>query len=119
MRIGRVPRYTRCRAFIFLSVWACSSLLGVCGAAPQPAHIPEAEIEALREELDQGIQNASLVEARRACKGVVRDAKALIEAAPDAPNRFSVLDIIFQGQKQLLRLENTVPSMPTAWRSTA
>jgi len=39
-------------------------------------------------------------------KNVARRGQALLKEAPEAPNRFVVLGIIFQSQKRLIRLEN-------------
>ncbi len=74
-------------------------------AASNP--IPEAEITALERELAQGRTGASAVDIRRACKSVARKASALLEASPEAPNRFRLLGILFQCQKRLLGLENS------------
>jgi len=71
------------------------------------ADIPESEITALEKELAQGARGASLVDVRRACKSVVRKAQDLSAASPGAANRYSLLGIIFQGQKRLLSLETT------------
>jgi len=48
-----------------------------------------------------------MVDVRRACKSVARQASALIEASPEAPNRYAVLGVLFQSQKRLISLENT------------
>jgi tetratricopeptide (TPR) repeat protein len=50
---------------------------------------------------------ASAVEARMVCKSVARQASALLEASPEAPNRYAVLAVLFQCQKRLLWLERT------------
>ena len=74
----------------------------------QPASpIPETRITALEQELKQGASAKSALEARMACKSVARQASALFEASPEAPNRFAVLDILFQCQKRLLMIEST------------
>jgi len=76
---------------------------GASAAAP----IPPARIAALQADLAQGMRGRSAADVRRACKSVTRKASALLEASPGAPNRYAVLAILFNGQKQLLRLENT------------
>jgi hypothetical protein len=81
--------------------------LSAHGAVPSPARIPPARITALEEELAQGMRGTSLVDIRRACKSVARQASALIEAFPGAPNRYAVLAVLFQSQKRLIALENT------------
>ncbi len=73
------------------------------GAAP----ISESEIVSLQEELTQQRKAASSVNKRRACKSTVRSGEALIEASPNAPNRYRVLGIVLQSQKRLLALENS------------
>jgi len=82
--------------------------LTVRSAAPPPAApIPAGELTALEQELAQGMTRASAIEVRRACKSVARQAAALLEASPEAPNRYAALAILFSGQKRLLGLENT------------
>jgi hypothetical protein len=75
--------------------------------AQQGDLIPESEIAALQEELDQGMKGTSAVDLRRSCKSVIRKASNLIAATPEAENRFGLLAIIYQGQKKLLSLETT------------
>ncbi len=79
----------------------------VCALAQEKQRIPESEITALQEELGQGSRGTSTVELRRACKGVIRKARNLIEANPEAENSYSLLAIIYQGQKKLVSLETT------------
>jgi hypothetical protein len=69
--------------------------------------IPETEIVALQDELAQGARGATSVDVRRACKSVVRKAQALVESSPAAANKYSLLAVIFQGQKMLLSQETT------------
>lgn len=85
-----------------LSAFICSAQDTAASGA-----IAESEITALREELAQGARGETSVDIRRACKSVIRQAQALIVASPDAPSRFSLLEIVFQGQKRLLSLEIT------------
>lgn len=89
-----------------LGVWwlSCPS---VCADDASPAPIPPADIEALSAELAQGVAGASSVEVRRACKSVGRKAKVLLASAPDAPNRYDALVVLFSAQKRLLSLEMT------------
>jgi len=75
--------------------------------APIAAPISESEIASLQEELTQQRKAASSVSRRRACKSVVRRGEALLKASPAAPNRYRVLGIVLQSQKQLLALENS------------
>jgi hypothetical protein len=76
-------------------------------SATSSAPIPESEIAALQKELTQQTKATSSIRKRRACKSIVRSGDALLNTSPAAPNRYSVLAIIFQAQKRLLILENT------------
>jgi hypothetical protein len=44
-------------------------------------------------------------EQRRACKRVVRSGKSLVDAHPDAANRFELLGLMLQNQKVVVKLE--------------
>ncbi|MBT3297193.1 MAG: hypothetical protein HN383_18150 [Verrucomicrobia bacterium] len=79
--------------------------MGICEAAEQPSLIPESEIMALQKELAS--PGGSAVAARRTMKNIVRKTSALLQEAPEAPNRFAVLGIMFQAQKTLLAQANT------------
>ncbi len=81
-------------------------LISVSLRAAEPLPIPAAEIAAL-EELAQGLRKTSALEARMACKSVARQASALLEASPEAPNRYAVLAVMFRCQKRLLWQEKT------------
>ena len=91
-------------AIAALGLW-CFGCLGICEAAEQPAPIPESEIMALQKELAS--PSGSTVAARRTMKNIVRKTSALLQEAPEAPNRFAVLGIMFQAQKTLLAQANT------------
>jgi hypothetical protein len=84
-------------------------LAPLCATAQDPAAslIPASELTALEQELEQGAHGKSTVEVRMACKSVARQASALLEASPEAPNRYAVLAVLFQCQKRLLRLDAT------------
>ena len=78
------------------------------GVAGEPGGaIPEKEIVALRVELGEAASASSSTRKRRAYKNLARDGESLLEKFPSAPNRFRVLEIIFQGHKSLLALENS------------
>lgn len=104
-RSGRAGTWLR----MHLQLLGCLVCLALTTAAAEGEGdlIPKAEIRRLRQELDAAVRETSTVEVRRACKRVVRDARALLEKTPAAANRYAVLDIVFQGQKQILRLEAT------------
>ena len=74
--------------------------------AAEQAPIPAAEITSLEAELAKGMRGRSVVDIRRACKSVARKAAALIEASPEAPNRYAALTVLFKGQKGVLTLDN-------------
>jgi len=91
----------------YLGIWVLGCLM-TCEAAPASPLIPESAIAPLQAEL-AGLQTsrASSSAKRRACKGVIRDAQALVDAQPDAPNRFPVLALKLKAQQALLGMENT------------
>jgi tetratricopeptide (TPR) repeat protein len=88
---------------------ACSLLLAVLPSAIQAAgEIPAAALAPLQAELAAlATSRASSSTKRRTCKGVIRDAQALVRANPDAPNRFPVLALKLKAQQRLLQMENT------------
>jgi hypothetical protein len=100
--LGVLPSSLRCAV-----TSGCLGLWVFAPAAPAAELIPEARITALEAELAQGMRGTSMVEVRRACKIVTRQASALLEASPEAPNRYAVLAVLFQSQKRLVALENT------------
>lgn len=70
--------------------------------------IDERKIGSLRTQLAEAGEASSSTRMRRAYKSVVRDGESLLEGSPAAPDRWRVLDIVFQAQKRLLVLENSV-----------
>ena len=85
----------------------------VCTAQAQPtsepaaaASIPESRITALQVKHVQAGKQTSAIYKRMAYKSVIREAEALVEAHPAAPNRFRVLGVVLQCQKRLIGLEN-------------
>jgi len=84
-------------------------LLPMSGIAQEKvaASIPDSEIEALQSEMADGVRGATSVDVRRACKGVIRKAEALIAADGEAPNRYEALAVMFDCQKRVLTLETT------------
>ncbi|MFZ9938090.1 MAG: hypothetical protein ACO3JG_13685, partial [Luteolibacter sp.] len=80
--------------------------LGSVGFGEQPAasatgKIADKEIAALQAELAEAGKASLATAKRRACKGVIRDGEALIEASPTDSNRFRVLGIVFRARQQL------------------
>lgn len=61
----------------------------------------------MQKELAEAGEASSAVRQRRAYKNIVRDGEDLLEGSPAAPNRWRVLAIMFEGQKQLLGLDNS------------
>jgi hypothetical protein len=87
-------------------LWVFGSL-GICEAAERSSLIPEAEVTALKEELAEPTKGRSAVEIRRGCKVVIRKIGPILEANPGAPNRYDLLEVLFNGQRRLLSLEMT------------
>jgi tetratricopeptide (TPR) repeat protein len=86
----------------------CTPLVAVAQEkSAASADIPEQEISALNEELAQGLNGTSSVDVRRAYKSVIRKAKALLETAGEAPNRYEALAVMFNAQKRVFALEVT------------
>ena len=77
----------------------------VCLAEQAP--IPAGKLAALEQELEQAALGKSAVKVRMACRRVARQASALLEASPEAPNRYAALAVLFRCQKRLLGLEVT------------
>ena len=75
--------------------------------SPQGDGIDPGKISALQKEFAEAGEASSSIRKRRAFKSLARDGEKLIEASPAAPNRWRVLEIIFQSQKSLLALENS------------
>lgn len=69
--------------------------------------IPAPEIAALQKAAATAkVAKPRSAEQRRACKRVVRSGKALVDAHPDAPNRFELLGLMLQNQKIVLEVES-------------
>jgi len=91
----------------FSALWVLGSL-GTCEAAVEDASalIPKVSITPLQAKLTAlKTSKRSSSSKRRACKGVIRKAQALIQAQPTAPNRFRVLAVILKAQQRLLEME--------------
>lgn len=97
--------------FLSILLGACLVLSQPCSAqeavAPSEGSIPETRITALEQELKQGARKKSAVQVRVAFKSVARQASALLEASPEAPNRYAVLAVLFRCQKVMLGLQVT------------
>ena len=90
----------------WMVMWLTFPHWGGAGENVSPA-IPEEEIAGLREELAEAGEASSSSRKRRAYKGVVRDGESLLRRSAAAPNRWHVLDVVFQSQKRLFALENS------------
>ena len=97
-----------------LAWFLCSGAL-VFGQDPATpaARIPAKEIGALQQELAEAGGASSSTRQRRAYKSVVRDGEELLDNSPAAPNRWRVLEIVFQSQKRLFGLENSEDNRET------
>lgn len=80
-------------------------------AAPaQPKEIPENVIVRLREELSAATEIESTTRRRLVLKRIAHSALSLVEEEAKAPNRFKVLGVAFQVQKELMVLKNDEPN---------
>jgi len=85
-----------------------ASLQALAQDAPAPSPIPETEIVALEQSLQQGTgQGRSAVANRRTFKNAVRKGLALVEQYPEAPNRFRALGVVVQAQKRMFAIAET------------
>ncbi len=100
---------TRKRTQLVLQLAAGLACVVACAREPAASAvgIPEHAITELQKDLAEAGRESSSTRKRRTYKNVVRDGEDLLEASPEAPNRWHVLEIIFQGQKRLLGLENS------------
>jgi hypothetical protein len=87
----------------------CLILLGPLALAQAPPDnpIPVSELAAVREAHRAVGRLSTNTLKRRAYKKVVRESKALLEEYPDSSDRFTVLNLIFECQKELLLINNT------------
>ena len=90
--------------------------------AQQPGgaeNIPDKAIASLRKDLSElEVDGSSASRLRRAYKSIVRDGEDLIEASPEAPNRFRVINVIFESQKRLLGVENNDRNRETLFETS-
>jgi tetratricopeptide (TPR) repeat protein len=89
-------------AFLFAGIF-----VGVVKSQEAAGDISESEIVSLKKELAEAADASSSTRMRRAYKSVVRDGEKLLKSSPAAPNRYRVLDIVFQSQKRLLAQEKS------------
>ena len=85
----------------------------------QAATIPEADITTLKQELPTQLTEKSATKKRRTCKNTIRKANSLLDAHPDATNRFGVLAIILQSQRRLLTLDNSEKNRDSLFETCA
>jgi len=69
--------------------------------------ISNSEIEKLQASFESYKEQASESRKRLAVKRVIRDGGKLIEAHPNAGNRFEVLGVVFKAQRQLVKLDDS------------
>ena len=94
---------------VFLAVFLIVGVFAGAAQSQQAAgDISESAIVSLQKELAEASGASSSARVRRAYKGVVRDGEKLLKSSPAAPNRYRVLDLVFQSQKRLLAQENSV-----------
>ena len=93
---------------IFLATFLFAGIsVGVVKSQEAAGDISESEIVSLKKELAEAADASSSTRMRRAYKSVVRDGEKLLKSSPAAPNRYRVLDIVFQSQKRLLAQEKS------------
>ncbi|MEN8870788.1 MAG: hypothetical protein ABF380_08090 [Akkermansiaceae bacterium] len=73
----------------------------------QDSDIPKAEIDKLKTSLSAQKTATSEARKRLAVKRAIRDGGKLLEAHPTAENRFEILGLLFQAQRQLYRLDDS------------
>lgn len=101
-----LARCSRCRAWMSLLAVVFIGFL-VLGIDAHAGRIPDSEIGELRQKLNASVKEVDSPSAfRRALKRVVRDGRKLTREFPDAPNRYIVLEMMFQSQKRLLAIDS-------------
>ena len=96
------------KTHIFLTAFLLAGIfIGVAKSQEAAGDISEREIVSLQKELEKAGEASSSTRMRRAYKSVVRDTEKLLKSSPAAPNRYRVLDIVFQSRKRLLAQENS------------
>jgi hypothetical protein len=104
-------RRQRLRAFFIMACLAV--LLTFClpcvaqQTTTSPSALSEASIDTLQKKLTDAGLATTTVRKRRAYKNVARNGANLLETSPADPNRWRVLEVIFQARKHLLGLENS------------
>jgi len=86
-------------------------------ARSEPSPIPQAALAELQASLDAHREESSTARKRLAVKRTIRAGETLIEAHPDAANRFLVMGILFKAQQGLLALDSS-PETRTAMIET-
>ncbi|MDE0569070.1 MAG: hypothetical protein OSB44_00210 [Verrucomicrobiales bacterium] len=93
---------------IFLATFLFTGIsVGVAKSQEAAGDISESEIASLKKELAEAADESSSTRMRRAYKSVVRNGEKLLKSFPAAPNRYRVLNIVFQSQKRLLAQEKS------------
>ena len=96
------------KTHIFLTAFLLAGIFtGVAKSQEVAGDFSEREIVSLQKELAKAGEASSSTRMRRAYKGIVRDAEKLLKLSPAAPNRYRVLDLVFQSRKRLLVQENS------------
>jgi len=111
MRVIRVPktrgRPAACLAIVLAAACVCADEQLPTTEPAAASAIAETEIASLEAKLARPVSGKSATEIRLACKSLIRQGKALLEAHPAATNRYRVLGIVLQCQKRLLGLANS------------
>ena len=95
------------RAFTPVLFLLCLSIGLLNGNQAQGAAIPDKAISELKQDLEEASESRSSTRKRLAYKRVVREGESLVQAAPEATNRWVVLEVMFRVQKQLFTLDDS------------
>lgn len=82
-------------------------ITSLCSLPVVGQDIPSDKITALDTQLTEAGKSASSARKKLATRRVIREAEALLEKNPSAPNRFEVLDLLFRCQQTVVSLDNS------------
>ena len=82
--------------------------LHLCATHAQDAAppIPDSKIAMLEAKLGDQAKTASASRKKLSIRRVIREGEALLKANSTAPNRYEVLGVLFQAQRELMSLDN-------------
>ena len=80
--------------------------LGATHAQDAAPPIPDSKIAMLEAKLGDQAKTASASRKKLSIRRVIREGEALLKANSTAPNRYEVLGVLFQAQRELMSLDN-------------